>query len=52
MPEAEAAAIVTWLAAVGLLDQVDGGYFAPHNWHGRQGRRSRSRGGIPTVTPP
>jgi hypothetical protein len=36
LPEAKAAVIVASLAAKGLLDSVEGGYFAPHNWNGRQ----------------
>lgn len=30
------AAVVTELAQVGLLDKIEGRYFAPHNWGGRQ----------------
>lgn len=32
----KAAEIVTLLSLKGLLDQVDGGYFSPHNWGKRQ----------------
>jgi len=32
----KAAETVAILARAGLLDQVPGGYFAPHNWTGRQ----------------
>lgn len=34
--EQRAAAIVTELAVAGLLDKVEDGYYAPHNWKGRQ----------------
>lgn len=34
--EAKAGAIIADLASKGLLDQVDGGYFEPHNWAARQ----------------
>lgn len=34
--ETKAGALVAKLAVAGLLDRVDGGYFAPHNWSGRQ----------------
>lgn len=33
---AKAAIIITELAAKGLLDSVEGGYFEPHNWKVRQ----------------
>jgi hypothetical protein len=33
---AKARAIVADLAGYGLLDKVEGGYFAPHNWGSRQ----------------
>lgn len=32
----KAAEVITILATAGLLDKVEGGYFAPHNWSKRQ----------------
>lgn len=36
LPEPKAAVVVTQLAVKGLLDKVDGRYFAPHKWTERQ----------------
>jgi hypothetical protein len=36
IPEPKAAVVITALATAELLDKVEGGYFAPHNWTGRQ----------------
>lgn len=60
--EARAAVIITALARASLLDPVDGGYFAPHDWKTRQYKsdvsndrvqqhRERKRNGECNVTP-
>lgn len=42
LPDSRAAVVVTELARAKLLDKVEGGYFAPHNWSGRQFKSDKS----------
>jgi hypothetical protein len=47
--EQRAAAIVAELDLAGLLDRVEGGYYAPHNWNGRQFKSDSSKSGSPVT---
>ena len=36
MTRSKASKVIAFLSEKGLLDQVDGGFYRPHNWEARQ----------------